>query len=55
MKNLSEFYQRLNHAHLVFLLVAAVVLSLAALCDDFGLLPPKRPSSCSCRVRRISR
>ena len=30
MKKLSEFYQRLNHAHLVFLLVAAVVLSMAA-------------------------
>ena len=29
MKKLSEFYQRLNHAHLVFLL-AAVVLSMAA-------------------------
>ena len=31
MKKLSEFYQRLNHAHLVFLLAAAVVLSMAAL------------------------
>ena len=30
MKKLSEFYKRLNHAHLVFLL-AAVVLSMAAL------------------------
>ena len=31
MKKLSEFYQRLNHAHLVFLLAAAVVLVMAAL------------------------
>ena len=31
MKKLSEFYQRLNHAHQVFLLAAAVVLSMAAL------------------------
>ena len=30
MKKLSEFSQRLNHAHLVFLLAAAVVLSMAA-------------------------
>jgi hypothetical protein len=30
MKKLSAFYQRLNHAHLVFLLAAAVVLSMAA-------------------------
>jgi hypothetical protein len=30
MKKLSEFYQHLNHAHLVVLLAAAVVLSLAA-------------------------
>ena len=30
MKKLSEFYQRLNHAHQVFLLAAAVVLSMAA-------------------------
>ena len=34
MKKLSEFYQRLNHARQVFLLAAAVVLSMAALCDD---------------------
>jgi hypothetical protein len=30
MKKLSEFYQRLNHARQVFLLAAAVVLSMAA-------------------------
>jgi hypothetical protein len=30
MKNLSEFYKRLNHSHQVFLLAAAVVLSMAA-------------------------
>ena len=30
MKKLSEFYKRLNHAHQVFLLAAAVVLSMAA-------------------------
>ena len=30
MKKLSEFYKRLNHARRVFLLAAAVVLSMAA-------------------------
>ena len=30
MNKLSGFYQRLNQAHLVFLLAAAVVLSMAA-------------------------
>jgi hypothetical protein len=30
MKNLGEFYKRLNHAHQVFLLAAAAVLSIAA-------------------------
>lgn len=38
MKKLSEFYQRLNHAHLVVLL-AAVVLSMAALATTATAAP----------------
>ena len=38
MKKLSAFYQRLNHAHQVFLL-AAVVLSMAALATTAAAAP----------------
>jgi hypothetical protein len=42
MKNLSEFCKRLNQAHLVFLLAAAVVLSIAA-CATTSTAAPEAP------------